>query len=285
MNEGLHFEAPVRPPPQRTMIAREHFRAENIVMPAERFEFSWEGADAYIALHDIVIADSALRVSGSQLPLMRDIRNRVTIAPEGVGSGGWVIPDDRPNRMVAIYFDQSKALEQLHLSAHPDSLAPHAHVRNPDLEFLLAKISRVITDEAIVEDVLLDALFLLAAAEMFMLSRSRPMNVNGQLTPHQVERVRELIDAKLGGKVSLQEMADAAGLSAYHFSRAFKRAAGVSPYRFLLRARVERAQALIRAGLPLAEVIAATGFAGPSQFSRTFVALTGETPSSFRKRK
>jgi AraC-like DNA-binding protein len=44
---------------------------------------------------------------------------------------------------------------------------------------------------------------------------------------------------------SLQQLADAVGLSRSHFARAFKKSTGVSPHRWLLDRRIERAQDLL----------------------------------------
>src|SRR5690606_975900 len=68
----------------------------------------------------------------------------------------------------------------------------------------------------------------------------------GRLSPAQLRNALEFIAAHLGGNPSLTEIAAAAGLSASHFARRFKRTVGVSPHQFLLQARVERARALLR---------------------------------------
>lgn len=63
----------------------------------------------------------------------------------------------------------------------------------------------------------------------------------GGLAPWQVKRALEIIDANLDGDVSIIEMAAACGLPPGYFTRAFKLVMGVTPYRWVSRRRVERA--------------------------------------------
>lgn len=96
------------------------------------------------------------------------------------------------------------------------------------------------------------------------------------------KRVIDLIEARFASALSLQELADAAGLGIRHFARAFREATGRSPHQYLLLRRIDEAQRLIRRGLPLAEVAAQCGFCDQSQLTRTFVRHVGVTPGRFR---
>lgn len=96
------------------------------------------------------------------------------------------------------------------------------------------------------------------------------------------DRAIDYIETRFAGPISLQELADAAGLSVRHFSRAFREATGRSPHQYVLQRRVEEAKQLIRQGLPLAEVAVQCGFCDQSQLTRTFVRQFGTTPGRFR---
>jgi AraC family transcriptional regulator len=85
--------------------------------------------------------------------------------------------------------------------------------------------------------------------------------------------------------VDLAEMARVAGLSRYHFSRAFARAMGTPPAAYLASLRVERAKSLLRdTELSIADVSLQSGFAKHSTFSAAFHRATGMTPSTYRYR-
>lgn len=69
---------------------------------------------------------------------------------------------------------------------------------------------------------------------------------NYTLAPFRLNRVKEYIEANLDRPIDLASMAETAGLSVYHFARAFKQATGNSPHRYLLERRAERARAPAR---------------------------------------
>ena len=105
----------------------------------------------------------------------------------------------------------------------------------------------------------------------------------GGLPPRVLRRVREYVETHLDGNISLQDLADTAGLSVSHFARAFKQSEGVTPYGYLLQRRVQRSLDLLaRTELPLAEIATASGFADQSHFCRRFRGLVGTTPSTYR---
>jgi AraC family transcriptional regulator len=84
--------------------------------------------------------------------------------------------------------------------------------------------------------------------------------------------------------ISLRELAGAAGLSRFHFSRVFKRQLGLSPARYVERARIEQAKALIvNARMSLAAIAQAVGFADQSHFARRFRANEGRAPGAFAR--
>ena len=96
--------------------------------------------------------------------------------------------------------------------------------------------------------------------------------------------VREYVDAHLSSRLDVHALARVVGLSASHFSRAFQKAVGVSPHRYVVQCRVIRAQQLLATTqLSLTEIALTSGFADHSHFSRCFRALIGLTPKRFRR--
>jgi AraC family transcriptional regulator len=106
------------------------------------------------------------------------------------------------------------------------------------------------------------------------------------LTKQQLARTDELIEANLTGRLSLLDLAANTGVSVRHFCRAFRASKEISPHQYVIRRRVERAQALIEAGdLTYAVVAEMAGFADQSQMTKTFRRVLGVTPSHFRSRE
>lgn len=105
----------------------------------------------------------------------------------------------------------------------------------------------------------------------------------GGLPPRLTHHIREYIDSHLSENISLDKMAEIAGLSVFHFARAFRESFGTPPHSYLLRRRIERADHLLKkTELALSEIALSTGFSDQSHFARHFRRLTGVTPSAAR---
>ena len=84
----------------------------------------------------------------------------------------------------------------------------------------------------------------------------------------------------------VEDLADAAGISASHFSRLFKAAFGTSPIDWLRRERVNQAKRRLSETSDAIEQIAAqVGYNDRFFFSRDFKKLTGYSPREFRRRE
>ena len=105
----------------------------------------------------------------------------------------------------------------------------------------------------------------------------------GGLTPARLRRVTELMQAKIEEELTLQEMAECAGLSTTHFSEMFRKSTGESPHQFLLRQRVERAKEMLReAEMRVLDVAVACGFKTQQHFARVFRRVCGASPTAYR---
>ncbi|WP_020649906.1 helix-turn-helix domain-containing protein [Solimonas variicoloris] len=106
-----------------------------------------------------------------------------------------------------------------------------------------------------------------------------------KLTPAQLKRALELIDARLADKLALDELAELLDLSVATFCRRFKHSVGLPPYQYVLRTRIERAKAqLARHERSLSEIAQALGFYDQSQFSNAFRRIVGISPREYRRR-
>ena len=110
----------------------------------------------------------------------------------------------------------------------------------------------------------------------------------GGLSNGQLRRVKELIESQASAPVasspSLGELAAEANLSVHHFAREFRRSVGSTPYKYMLRRRLDRAQHLVvQSGLSLAQVGVLSGFASPAHFSDRFRREMGVSPGALRR--
>jgi AraC-like DNA-binding protein len=96
-------------------------------------------------------------------------------------------------------------------------------------------------------------------------------------------RAKDLADARYFEPLDVDDLARAAGLSRYHFSREFRRAFGESPHAYLLTRRLERAAALLRStDRQVAEICFAVGLRSVGSFTTSFTRTYGKSPTAYR---
>ncbi|MBP2704239.1 helix-turn-helix transcriptional regulator [Microbispora sp. RL4-1S] len=100
-----------------------------------------------------------------------------------------------------------------------------------------------------------------------------------------LRRARDLIDREYARPLDVPTMARRALMSPAHFSRQFRAAYGETPYRYLMTRRIERAMAMLRAGMSVTDACMAVGCTSLGSFSSRFSELVGETPSAYRARE
>lgn len=100
----------------------------------------------------------------------------------------------------------------------------------------------------------------------------------------RVGAMRERLAADLTGTVTLDDVAQAAGLSPFHAARLFTRTTGMPPHAWRNQLRLQRALAPLRAGVPIADVAAASGFVDQSHFTRHFKRMFGVPPGRWQAR-
>ena len=106
----------------------------------------------------------------------------------------------------------------------------------------------------------------------------------GGLGPARLRRVTELVHTKLEDELSLDEMAQSAGLSTAHFSQMFRKSTGESPHQFVLRQKVERAKEMLcEAEQRVLDVAVACGFKTQQHFARVFRRMCGTSPTEYRR--
>jgi AraC-like DNA-binding protein len=98
-------------------------------------------------------------------------------------------------------------------------------------------------------------------------------------------RAKDLADARYFEPLSVDHMAQAAGLSRAHFSREFRQMFGESPHAYLLTRRLERAAALLRTtDNSVAEICFSVGLQSVGSFTTSFKRMFGTPPTSYRDR-
>ena len=112
----------------------------------------------------------------------------------------------------------------------------------------------------------------------------RRLGSEGGYSRRSLERATDYINDNLSQKLTLTEIAEAAHMSPHHFARSFKKDTGLSPHRYVIRQRVERAKALLaHTDLTVFEVARAVGFANHSHLSSHVRRHLGVSPGALRR--
>lgn len=189
--------------------------------------------------------------------------------------------------VVELYLDPA-GLSESRSPSGPVSIEPVWQVlRDPLLGELLtgiaSELDRPESDQELFGDLATTLFALQLQRAHGVTSQASEKPLRGGLSPFALRSVREYVAAHLASAIRLQRLAAVAGLSPFHFSRAFKASTGMSPHSYLLHCRIAEAKRLLSCTtLAAAEIARRTGFTSPGQFSARFRASTGMTPSSFR---
>lgn len=107
----------------------------------------------------------------------------------------------------------------------------------------------------------------------------------GGLSPTALRRAIDRLRSESDSDVSLAMLASDAGLSRFHFCRAFKESTGLSPHAWLRQYRLEQAMNMLRdTDDSVVSIAAALGYASQTAFAAAFRKLAGVTPSDWRRR-
>lgn len=100
-----------------------------------------------------------------------------------------------------------------------------------------------------------------------------------------VRLIREYLDAHCNLTVSLPQLAQVAGLTAWHVSRLFHKEVGMTLHRYQMQRRVDLAKRLLFSGMPVGNVATECGFTHQSHLGRYFTPIVQVAPGSYQKRK
>jgi AraC family transcriptional regulator len=211
----------------------------------------------------------------------------VIIIPEG-SSSRWDIP--KPVDVVQLYLPHktlARVAGEANMAAPGILLERTAHPDPITSRLLLTAADALESNEA------LDTLFRhqltdLLATRVLSAHTGTPTTIQpvvGGLAPKTLLRAIERLRSDSDADVSLAALASEAGLSRFHFCRAFKESTGLSPHAWLRQYRLEQAMNMLRdTDESVVSISVALGYSSQTAFAAAFRKLTGETPSNWRRR-
>ena len=204
-------------------------------------------------------------------------RTTVTILPPGVSHDGRPAPGLAGFRKREFYLDESVLSPKL-AGAAVDQTA----LRDGPLRAALARLHDRLAGDGTAAGLDAEAGLALIAERI----TGHLMRTPGPPVPasrHAARQLRELLDSRFTGDVSLAQAAALLNRSVPHLARSFTREFGLSPHAYVTGRRIDAARRLLLAGLPPAEVATAVGFYDQAHLTRHFKRHTSATPAAYAR--
>jgi AraC family transcriptional regulator len=157
----------------------------------------------------------------------------------------------------------------------------HDHAAEQILNLLFAEVESGGAFGALYAESLIHAL---AVRFLFLGYRSFVPTGTTTLSRRDLSRIQEFIESRLDTDLRLPELAAASGYSRSHFLRMFHATTGLTPHRYILKRRIERARRLLAySNLGIADIAYKSGFASQPHLNLAFRKECGLTPGEFRR--
>ena len=281
------FLVGLKPGPPREYVAQDY--ADYSLYSAEQHRSIWERH-----FHDctqITAALSPAHVRAEWQGVYGQIERRemngdmVWIVPPGVPH---VIHFDRPAILIHLYLNEAffhKMVEGAPASVE-GSLVPSLLVRDP----FLVELAKTLHRESLVGQ--LSTMFTqsLATLTATHLVRSysnqipATSSLRGGMGPSRKRRILAYIEEHLSESITLEGLAHLAEISPNYLIALFRQSMGMTPHKYVVQMRIERAYALLKQSkLSLLEIAQHCGFQDQSQFTTVFRRFAGVTPGQFRR--
>ncbi len=232
---------------------------------------------------------------GTDMQLERTLHGRKV---SGTGTAGHlsILPPDANTRwvfdkvggdIVLVFLSRTlfdRAIEEsTGREARSVEIVPQFVIRDLVLERVAHHLLKVISEPCAGSRLLTETIAQALAAHL--ISAHTNLQQGGRphpIAPNKLRRAEDFIQANLESDMSLRDIADAAGMSLFHFAKAFKQATGRTPHQYVIEQRVRHARALLHdASLSIGQVASAVGFSH-SHFTAVFARHMGMTPRKFR---
>jgi AraC family transcriptional regulator len=108
--------------------------------------------------------------------------------------------------------------------------------------------------------------------------------VRGGLSPWQIRKVTNHVEAHLDRPIRNEDLATIVRLNPSHFGHVFRNSFGEPPHEYVIRRRIERAQGImLSTDASLSEIALDCGLADQSHLTRLFRRVVGESPRAWRR--
>ena len=171
------------------------------------------------------------------------------------------------------------------LSSLPNCMYIESESDVENLLVLMSRLGNMFTSNDLkkYEEALINALFYEILHKILIISEGIAIqSIRNDIKTVALEAY-EYINENLSSDCSLKTVAEAVNASPNYLQTVFTQSFGVSPYKYTIIKRIEKAKKMITIGdKSMLEIALDTGFCSQSHFNRIFKSQTGKTPSQYR---
>ena len=257
------------------------------VTSSERVEFRFKAPAHMLVLYERGMRRSGeTELEGLAPSTLHDLARKLVLVPAGHEFVD--VHESRvPARIAFFYFDEADYTRRIGGNPEDMQLEPRLFFEDAALLATAEKLMLAVEGSEADGSAYCQALGLVLAHE---LARSRPggaerkPTIRGGLASWQQRTVTSYIEQHLAEPITLATLAELAGLSTYHFCRAFKQSFGVPPHRYHTRQRIEQAKMMLAKRIhSVTDIGLALGFSETSSFTAAFRKATGFTPTGYHR--
>jgi AraC family transcriptional regulator len=181
---------------------------------------------------------------------------------------------------------QQIAIETDCLNPHQVELRPIVYDKDPKLEFFTKAFKEEMQNNTLGGQIYSESLanlFLIHLLRHYCVFEPKFQQYRSGLSKRQLKQALDYIKANLDRKLTLEAIAQQLDISLYYFCKLFAQSMGISPYKYILQQRVERAKQLLKEEKrAIIDIALECGFANQTHLNKHFHKLTGMTPKVYR---
>ncbi len=171
-----------------------------------------------------------------------------------------------------LYFDMIQKIARAFEEIWKNGMAEEEQIRGFEEQ------TQLLMDRSVTEEELVNG-FIALSSQFFQKLRNDRQTI-GQLP---IRLTRQYLSEHYSENITLEELAENAGLSPAYLSSQFKKENGIGISDYLSSVRMDEAKKLLKGDLPVNLIAEQVGFSDPKYFSRLFRKMIGIKPSEYRK--
>ncbi|MEE3662243.1 AraC family transcriptional regulator [Brenneria sp. g21c3] len=157
---------------------------------------------------------------------------------------------------------------------------------DPLVETLLSHLWENSAGQNMAQSYLADGLLITILSQLLIRADADLASNTSVILPQwRIKRVNQFVNDNISNEISIDDLAEAAGLSRRHFARSFQQKMGETPHRWLMNQRLEKAKTLLlETHESICDIAHHCGFSSQSHLTTVLKQVTGMTPARWRLR-